>query len=417
MKWLLLWLVLFSCSRSPLQDPEKAFRPAATPDLSDSYSLDSFRDALKKTLAAYKGPGQIPSEFHFAGRAIARDDYRLALTALEPELESWERFHNFMRANFDFYEVYGSDEGWGDIFSTGYYDVQMKGSKKPQGKFSEPIYSLPPDMVSVDLKAYSTAFPDLKPLQSLIQEQKSKSPSWRGRLVKEAGGTVPKILPYYQRSEIQRQRPLAGKNLELAYVDPIDAFYLEIQGSGIVELEKGKKLHVGYAAQNGFPYVAIGKFLTDKIPKEQITMQKIREHLNSLNREQQQDLFDKNPSFVFFQELKGESQTYSGAEVTAMRTIASDQLLFPKGTLAFLEIELPKFTDFAAQEPSAWERKPHWVFDQDTGGAIRGGGRIDQYMGMGPEAEAMAGVMKRHGKMWYVAPKAEFVERLRAGSR
>jgi membrane-bound lytic murein transglycosylase A len=413
-------LFVFSCARAPLTDPAKSFLPARNlPELRDTHSLESLREALKKTLQAYKTSTTIPQEFRFADRMISRTDMRDALEALEPEMASLERFHAFMINNFDFYEVYGDEEP-GQIFSTGYYDVAMKGSRKPIGKLTEPLYKLPPDMVTIDLNAFAERMPDVKPLQSLLVEMKSKKPSWRGRII--PGGAIPTVVPYWQRSDIQRQRPLAGKGLELVYVDPIDAFFVEIQGSGVVELPDGSKLRIGYDGQNGGKYEPIGKYLWHVIPKELMSMQRIRRHLETLDREKQQDIFDRNPSYVFFKELKGESLTYSGSEVTAHRTIASDSFLFPKGTLAFLEIETPIFSDSSTErgiepdslDPSGWEFRPRWVFDQDTGGAIRGGGRTDIYMGLGPEAGRLAGPMKRKGKLWYVAPKLDFTERLRA---
>ncbi len=407
-----LWVVLFlvACARAPLKDPALAFRAAeGAPELADTLPLDSLREALKRTLAAYTN-SNVPSTFRFAEREVSKEDYQRALLALEPELESVERFHAFVRENFEFYEVYGADD-WGEVFATGYYDPTMKGSPKRTEKFSEPLYRTPPDMVVVDLAAYAAKNPDLEVLKQAVIEQKSRIPIWRGRLVKAEEG-VPKVIPFYERAEIVRDRPLAGKGLELAWVDPIDAFYLEIQGSGVVELP-GKKIRVGYDSQNGFPYVAIGKFLTDVIPLEEMSMQRIRAHLETLPRQQQQEIFDKNPSYVFFRKLKGLSLTFSGAEVTAGRTIASDQLFFPKGTLAFLEMELPVFPDATAAEPTEWVPRPRWVFDQDTGGAIRGGGRIDLYMGDDTEAARMAGVMKRKGKMWYLAPKESFLARIR----
>jgi membrane-bound lytic murein transglycosylase A len=415
MKILLLLLacvLVSSCARLPLTDPAKSYIPAdKLPDLRDTHSLEGLQNALQKTLAAYKTSTTIPQEFRFGERVISRTDMRDALEALWPELESFERFHSFVVANFDFYEVYGDEEP-GQIFSTGYYDVGMKGSRKPVGKLTEPLYKFPPDVVTIDLNAFAERMPDVKPLQDLLIEMKSLKPAWRGRLVQE--GKTQRVVPYYQRAEIQRQRPLKGKGLELAYVDPIDAFFVEIQGSGVVEFPDGQKLRVGYDGQNGAPYQPIGKFLWHVIPKDLMSMQRIRLHLESLDREQQQQIFDKNPSYVFFKELKGESLTFSGAEVTAHRTIASDSYLFPKGTLGFMEIETPVFSDEQALDPSGWEMRPRWVFDQDTGGAIKGGGRTDIYMGLGPEAARLAGPMKRKGKLWYVAPKVEFTERLRA---
>lgn len=398
MRLLALVLLLASCSRPPLQDPEKAFLPSAPPALADAFPLESLRDALRKTLAAYKTSSTIPAVFHFAGRAVTREQYRRALEALLPELESFERFHAYVLAHFDFYEVYGADAP-GEVFSTGYYEPRLEGSRRPTARFTEPLYRTPPDMVAIDVRAFAERFPDLKPLQDLVLEQKSRAPILRGRL------EGAKVLPFYDRAEIQRARVLAGRHLEIAYVNPIDAFFLEIQGSGTVALEKGQKLRVGYDAQNGYPYVPVGKFLWDVIPKDQMSMQRIRRYLEPLSRERQQDLFDKNPSYVFFREVRFGGVTYSGAEVTPMRTIASDQGLFPKGTLGFLDIELPVFADASALDPSGWRAVPHWVFDQDTGGAIRGGGRIDQYIGDGAEAERIAGVLKRKGRYWVVAPK------------
>lgn len=412
---LFLCLIFSSCVRAPLAEPEKSYQPVKqAPELRDSYPIETLREAVAKTLAAYKSSVLIPQEFRFSGRVVSRNDYRDALEALLPEMENYERLHAFLLKNFDFFEAYGDKEP-AQVFSTGYYDVSMTGSRKPHGKFTEPLYKFPPDMVSIDLRAFAERMPDVKPLQDILQEAKSAAPIWRGRMVKEGGGT--RVIPYYQRSEIQRARPLAGRKLELAYVDPIDAFFVEIQGSGVVELPNGKKIRVGYDGQNGSPYSPVGKYLFHVIPKEQMSMQRIRQHLEGLSREQQQDIFDKNPSYVFFKELDGESLTYSGAEVTAHRTIATDSFLFPKGTLGFMEIEMPVFADQVALEPSTWELKPRWVLDQDTGGAIKGGGRTDIYMGQGPVAARMAGVMKREGKLWYVAPKPEFVEQLKNRTR
>jgi membrane-bound lytic murein transglycosylase A len=410
---LLVSLLVFihACSRSPLEDPKKLFRPAAeVPVLTDALPLETLRDALKRTITAYEKQATIPQEFHFAERTISRSDYLAALKALEPRLESLDTFQNFVKANFEFYEVYGRDH-WGEIFSTGYYNVTMKGSRKQTKEFTQPIYRTPEDMVSIDLAAYAAKFPDAKAPQQAVIEMKSKSPIWRGRLIEKGKEKI--VVPYFDRAELEQTQALAQKKNEIAFVSPIDAFFLEIQGSGSVILPDGKSIRVGYASQNGFPYQAIGKFLYDVIPKEQMSMQRIRQYLETLPREKQQEVFNKNPSYVFFEEQKTMPVTFSGAEVTAGRTIATDSFLFPKGTLGFMDIELPEFTDPNALEPAAWTAKPRWVFDQDTGGAIRGGGRVDLYMGDDLVAERMAGVMKRTGKLWVVAPKEEFLAKLR----
>jgi membrane-bound lytic murein transglycosylase A len=405
-KILLLTLILFSCARAPLEDPAKAFRLSEAPELVDSYDFSSFHDALLRTISAYEKSATIPQEFIFQERKISKAEYLLALKEINKQVKDFSQLNAFVKENFEFYEVYGNEEGWGKVFSTGYYDPIVMGSKKKTEKFSQALYKTPSDLVNVDLAAYAKAFPQNEALQTIQTEQKSLKPQWRGRYIAEEK----RVVPFYPRAEINSA--LEGKNLELAWVDPVDATFLQIQGSGLIEFSNGKKMRVGYESQNGYKYEALGKFLYDVIPKEQMSMQRIRQYLDSQPPEVKERLLYLNPSFVFFQELKGLSLTFSGAEVTPQRTIASDQFLFPKGTLNFLQIELPVFADDQAFEPASWEAKPRWVFDQDTGGAIRGGGRIDLYMGQGAIPERQAGVMKRTGSMWIVAPKKKFLEKL-----
>ncbi len=409
MKRLFFFLLLASCARAPLEDPKGAFRLSTGPELKDSLPLSSLKEALERNLVAFSTSTTIPAEYQFGERIVSREDYQKSLAALAPELESMDRFQSFVRMNFDFYEVYGNEDGWGTIFSTGYYDPTVQGSKKKTDRFSRAIYKTPSDLVSIDLGAYAEKFPDQEIWQKARTEQKSPTPLWRGRYVAESK----KIIPYYSRKEIEADLPLKGKGLELAWLDPVDAFFLEIQGSGVVEFTKGKKIRVGYDGQNGYAYAPIGKYMLDAIPLELMSMQRIRQHLNSLSPEARDSILFQNPSYVFFRELAGLSLTYSGAEVTPGRTIATDKFLFPKGTLNYLEIETPVFSDGEAFDPSDWITTPRWVFDQDTGGAIRGGGRVDLYMGQSEEAERMAGVMKRTGKLWALVPKEEFLQRLR----
>lgn len=164
-------------------------------------------------------------------------------------------------------------------------------------------------------------------------------------------------------------------------------------------------MKVGYAAQNGATYVPIGRFLKDVIPLEEMSMQRIRAHLANLDYFDRMELFFQNPSYVFFKILPGNSVTYSGAYTEPGRTIATDQSLFPKGALGYLDIDEPRFVDPKAQNESSWEPGGRFVFDQDTGGAIRGAGHIDLYFGQGDEVGRRAGVMKRLGHLYYFVPK------------
>jgi membrane-bound lytic murein transglycosylase A len=185
----------------------------------------------------------------------------------------------------------------------------------------------------------------------------------------------------------------------------VDAFFIQIQGTGVVEFENGEKTRFGYASQNGFPYIAIGKHLTEHIPMEEMSMQRIKLHLQTLPKEAQQEILNINPSYVFFKKLDGDAVTYAGMEVSDGRTIATDLQLFPKGAMAFLDIDEPVFNTATDIHPASWAKKPRIVFDEDTGGAIRGGGRVDLYFGQGDLAAQKAGVMKQKGRLYYLVPK------------
>jgi membrane-bound lytic murein transglycosylase A len=371
--------------------------------ITDGLPFDSLKAALKRTIHVFKSSNTIPKELQFGQAVVSKDAYVAALEELDRNGTTPEAFFAYLKNNFTAHEVYGGDN-WGEVLVTGYYEPAIPGSRKPTEKFSQPIYGMPNDLVVVDIGAYADRYPELEPIKKLVTEQKSRTGTLRGRLEKRTAQES-KVTPYYERAEIDGDGALEGKGLEIAYTDPVDAFFLQIQGSGLVNFPDGKKIKVGYAAQNGAAYVPIGKFLKDKIPLEEMSMQRIRAELERLSRFDRLEMLFQNPSYVFFKTLPGESLTYSGAEVTAGRTIAADQSLFPKGALAFLDIEEPRFVDPQAAKEASWEKRGRFVFDQDTGGAIRGTGHVDLYFGEGDEAGRRAGVMKRSGRLYYFMPK------------
>jgi membrane-bound lytic murein transglycosylase A len=208
----------------------------------------------------------------------------------------------------------------------------------------------------------------------------------RGRLVDH------KIMPYYTREQIDSEHALQGKALEICYVEPFDAFNLQIQGSGVVVLDKGERLRINYAERNGHPYQAVGKFLKTLMPDVKITMPVIEKYVHSLTPRESQGFLNQNPSYVFFQVAGESAVTFVGLPAVAGRTIATDPAFFPKRALAFL----------ATSQPIPATR---FVLDQDTGGAIKGGGRVDLFWGSGPDAGAVAGVMQQEGRLYYLLPK------------
>ena len=200
----------------------------------------------------------------------------------------------------------------------------------------------------------------------------------------------------------------------MAWADPSDAFFVQVQGSGTVVLEDGKRLRVGYADQNGHKYESIGKFMVDVLPKGKISLQTIEAYLRGLSADQIRAYLFRNPSYVFFHEIDGEAVTSLGVPVIPGRTIATDGRYFPKGALAILDIDKPRFDSPTDEKPAGTEHVSRWVLDTDTGGAIRGGGRVDLFWGNGPEAKRYAGQIKSPGRLVYLVPKEETLVRLRA---
>ena len=355
--------------------------------ISDSLSKQSFYDALKAHIDVFKKTTLVKDPLQFGKRTIPKNEYLLALEELlNNETEGKENLENLVLKKFDFYEVYGQDQ-FSEVMVTGYYEPIVKGSTRETSLYSQALFATPEDLVTIDLKKFSLKFENQK-LPQLVGQLTDKS-----------------IKPYITRKEIDSDKKLAGKKLELFWVTPIDAFFIQIQGSGVIELEDGKRVRVGYDAQNGHPYQAIGKFLTHVIPMNEMSMQKIRQYLELLSKEEQQKIFNYNPSYVFFKKLDSLALTYAGMEVSPGRTIATDKEFFPKGALAFLDVEEPIFEGPNSIEPKDWIPKPRLVFDQDTGGAIKGGGRVDLYIGSGEEAHQIAGVMRHPGKLYYLVPK------------
>jgi membrane-bound lytic murein transglycosylase A len=380
-----LIFIISSCARAPLKSIKDSMRPTSSPPaIIDSLGRESFFSALKKHIEVMKKSGQVQDPMIFGKTTIKKAEY---VAALERILDHEADWLEWITINFDFYEVYGRDD-WSKVMVTGYYEPRVKGSLVETAEFSQALYTAPNDLVTVNLKKFAGKFSKGENL-GLLQ----------GRV--ENG----MLVPYYDRSEIDELKKVKDKSSVLAWVDPVDAFFIQIQGSGVVEFSNGESMRVGYDGQNGHSYMAIGKTLTHAIPMEQMSMQKIKLHLNSLTVSERQKIMNRNPSYVFFKKLDSLALTYAGMEVHEGRTIATDLHLFPKGAMAFLDIEEPEFTTPTQVEATLWYKRPRLVFDQDTGGAIRGGGRVDLYFGQGDLAAQKAGVMKQNGKLFYLVPK------------
>jgi len=274
------------------------------------------------------------------------------------------------------------NDGKADGLFTGYYEYELRGSRRASSRFTHPLYRRPNDLVMVDLGQFRE--------------------SLRGQTIagKVDGGA---LRPYENRERIEAGA-LKGKGLELVFVDdPVDAFFLQIQGSGRVTLDDGQVMRVGYAAQNGHGYIAIGRVLRDKglLDPADISMQSIRTWLRA-NPAQAAAIMNENPSFVFFRELTGDGPLGAqGVALTPGRSLAVDRGHHALGVPIWLSATTP------SARPSDPDRPfRRLMIAQDTGGAIRGPVRGDVFWGHGREAEEIAGRMKHQGVTYLLLPRA-----------
>lgn len=298
-----------------------------------------------------------------ASRSVAGTD----ATAIRNYFESWFVPNQIRSPD-------GADTG----LITGYYEAMLHGSRKRGGAYQTALYRVPDDLLTIDL---SSVYPELKNRRV------------RGRLVGK------KVVPYSSRAEIA-QGGFAGR--ELLWVnDPVEAFFLEVQGSGRVQLDNGEMVRVTYADQNGHPYKAIGRWLIEQgyLSQQDATAQGIKAWI-AANPERRQELFNANPSFVFFREerLADPKAGPKGAlnvPLTPGRSVAIDPTLLPLGAPIYLST-----TESGSDVPMQ-----RLMMGQDTGGAIRGAVRADFFFGFGNEAMESAGRMKQRGQLWVLMPR------------
>jgi membrane-bound lytic murein transglycosylase A len=269
---------------------------------------------------------------------------------------------SFFYYRFDWVRV-----GDGKAFATGYYEPEIAGSRAQAPGFEVPIYRTPPD---------------------LIRCTRADGGTGRGRI--DATG---RCVLYFTRAEIE-DGALAGRGLELAWAaDPIELFFLQIQGSGRVRMPDGSVMRIGYDNQNGREYIAIGRLLRERgiLPPGGASMQAIVDWMRA-NPEQGRALMRENLSYIFFKELTGPGPLGAlGLPVTPRGTVAADPLFVPLGAPVFLTLDRPEASGL-------------WVA-QDTGGAIKGPNRFDTFWGAGAEATRTAGDMSAAGQALILLPK------------
>jgi len=364
---------------------ENALLPVTVlPGLRDDEAAQTLLDAIDLSLAKFSvmdnaallrfGAEAVP-----VARVIASmQDFRgkLAESGLS------EDFFRYLRENYVFYSSAAPQ-----VMFTGYYEPLLRGSRRESPHFPYPLYGRPGDLVTVDLP------------QFYFYKDQPNMAQIKGRVEGN------RLVPYYSRHEIDFQSRLVGRKLEIVWIDSlVDIFFLHIQGSGIVQLEDGSRVFVGYADQNGHPFRSIGRYLLDNllIDRGQLSMQGMKAFLKD-HPEAIPNAFISNPSYIFFQVNDQSATGTFGTRLTPWRSMASDPRLFPLGTLAYIECEKPLFD--SDQRIVGWEKFGRFVLNQDTGGAIRGADRVDLFTGHGEFSERVAGNMKQKGALFFLLKK------------
>ncbi|WP_052507413.1 murein transglycosylase A [Desulfonatronovibrio magnus] len=291
------------------------------------------------------------------------------LLFLLPELDDNPEL---LRYYFDFYKVNP------DVLLTGYYEPLLEASRYEDHNYSWPIYAVPCDLFSIDLGRFH--------------------PRWQGQTLVYRQ-TDNGIAPYYDRKSIDQKKVLYGRGLELAWVDdPVDLFFLHIQGSGRLRYPDGQYEHVLYAGRNGLRYVALGRVMVEMgyLKQSEVSMQSIRAVLED-NPDKIQEFLNTNPSYIFFHLHDEGPYGSTGQILTPFVSVASDPAVIPWGSAMIMDAVLPAYGG-----RNNYVSGP--VFAQDTGGAIRGR-HLDLFTGFGQRAEFLAGKMRDRATVYFMVKK------------
>jgi membrane-bound lytic murein transglycosylase A len=369
------------------QRPEKSLRQVRffPPFFRDDTDRESLTLAVSRNLEYL---GRLPPEtlFQYGPDSFTlqqvRESQEAFLDLLSKGLEAGQ-LNREIRKKFRVYQAAGRGGGRKVLF-TGYYEPIYEGSLVPDETFRYPVYRLPDDLTKIDLSLFSEKFKG----ENIVARIEGK-----------------KVLPYYSRDQIEIERVLAGKGLEIAWLgNPLDVTFLHIQGSGRLRLPGGKDVLVNYQASNGRPYRSIGRYMIEKgfLAREEMSMQAIRKYLTD-HPEVLDEVLNYNPSYVFFRRVENGPLGSLGVLLTPGRSVALDPKVFPRGALGFISCQKPLVNDQG--EIAGWTGFSRFVLNQDSGGAIKGAGRADIFWGSGPYAELTAGHLRHEGELYLLIKK------------
>lgn len=373
-----LILVLAACTQAP-RKPEAPACPCPPPKPAPEtarYQETAF-DALPGWPGA-KLDASLRAFLAGCGRPAALARVCELARATTPDDEPAAR--RFFETEFVPYALVSSDSGDSGLV-TGYYEPIIDGSRARSERYRYPIFGVPEDLLVIDLAAVN---PDLR------------NQRLRGRLDGR------RVVPYASRAEIDARGDAFNAPILAWSADPVELFFMQIQGSGQVRLENGERLRLGYAEQNGHPFRSLGRYLVERgeMKLEEASMQTIKAWA-AANPARLQDALNQNPSYVFFRELPGPASEGPigalGVPLSAQYSLAVDRRFVPLGAPVYL----------ATTFPLSEERLERLMAAQDTGGAIRGAVRADFFWGTGADAGARAGRMRQTAKMWLLWPRGE----------
>jgi len=367
----------------------KKLTPEKYPLFIDNLNFQGVAASIDHSLEYFK---KVPLErkYHYGKEIYTAAHMIASLETFKVFLEkepSTKVLNAFIKARFIVYEAAGNEDG--DVLFTGYFEPTYEGRLKKSTAYSYPVYSRPDDLLEIDLSAFSDRFKGYKRLKARIND------------------STKRIVPYYSREQINAAKNFHIRSEPIVWLKSrVDRFFLEIQGSGRIVLDQGEMMRVHYASSNGNAYRSIGRYLIRKneILKENMSMQAIRAWLE-LHPQRLDEVLHHNESFVFFQAEDGGPYGSLGVEVTALRSIATDAKLFPKGALCFMQTQLPDTININPLKE--WEKASFFVLNQDTGGAIKGPARADLFCGNSDYAKFTAGHMNQYGKLFFLVLKPD----------
>jgi membrane-bound lytic murein transglycosylase A len=392
--FLILFPVFFLAGCAPISEmPRDESRGGQSPFASvqeagqlDDLDLASLEKAVALSIQYYEKTGS-------KGAYCLRDQCyssREMIDGLEQFLKIMRRdmmpeeVEQKIRDEFVLVRAAGTAGTEGKVLFTGYFEPVLEGSRTKTDRFRYPLYKTPDETVVVPVDR---------------AEGQDGQDKFVGRLHNG------EVVSHFSRREIDEEGILAGRGLEIAWVDdPVALFLLHIQGSGKIRLPEGRLLHVTYAQSNGWPFRGLTGMMVEKglLKENEKSYENMKRFLLD-NPEGRQELMNYNERYVFFRTATEGPLGALNLPLVAGRSIATDLDIYPRGALALIKSRKPVFDEQG--RISSWQTFSRFVLNHDTGAAIKGPGRVDLFCGTGEKAERTAGAMKESGELYFLVKK------------